>query len=274
MKMFLHRLLLTVLFLSASCFLRAFDVCLHIDTVQAKTLPGWNAIQSFLYPELASETESKLKQRGLELSIDRFSLLTEGDLFDLQLQGVTETQLKFLLQHKMIHPDWTYQKENGIYRISNGQETGLTIQPLQNGLRFTNGTIRQKVFLNFKLQKGSVIQGVLLCSPEKDQHPALTDVRIVYFYLNKIDGKIVLDFFIRGKDPEADKRIAADLNLYFAKIYANAARETTFDTSLFNIYRVSTGQGWVKLRITLTPEQAEIFFTQFGTALKDALPRR
>ncbi|MBO5695745.1 MAG: hypothetical protein J6S98_10110 [Lentisphaeria bacterium] len=267
------RTILTVFFLFAAVSLRAFDACLHIDTEQAKMLPGWNAIQSFLYPELAAETENKLKQRGLELAISKFILLTEGDVFDLQLQGISETQLKFLLQHKMIHPDWTYQKEDGVYRITNGKETELTIQPLQNGLRFTNGTIRQKVFLNFKPQKGTIIQGVLLCTPEKDQHPALTDVRIIYFYLNKAAGKVVLDFFIRGKDPEADKRIAADLNLYFAKLYANAAQETAFDASLLNIYRVSTGQGWVKLRITLTPEQAEIFFTQFGTALKDMLPR-
>lgn len=272
--MFLHRLLLTVLFLLVPGFLRAFDACIHIDTAQAKKLPGWNAIHAFLYPELASEAENKLKRRGLELSIDCFSLLTEGDLFDLQLQGITEAQLEYLLRQKMIHPDWTYQKENGVYRISGGKENELTIQPLQNGLRFTNGTIRQKVLLNFKRQNRAIIQGVLLCSPEKDQHPALTDVRLIYFYLNRVDGKIVLDLFIRGKDQEADKRIAADLNLYFAKLYANAAQETIFDTSLFNIYRVTTGQGWVKLRITLTPEQAEIFFTQFGTALKDALPRR
>lgn len=253
--------------------LRAFDSCIHIDTKRAKTIPGWQDLQKFFYPELAIETEAKLKQQGIEIPLTGFSILSEGDAFELHLEGLTEKQLDFLLQQKMISPSRTVQKENGIYTITGENDEKLTIRTTENGLRFSSGTIKAKTLLNFKKQRTALLQGVLLCHGTLEQHPALSDVSIIYFYLNKNADKFVVDLYISGKNAQANTQIRKDLKAYFAKIYANAAKQMMIDVNFFNIYRISEEQGWVKLQITLTPEQAKEFFGQFGNAMKDMLPR-
>ena len=56
--------------------------------------------------------------QGIEIPLTGFSILSEGDAFELHLEGLTEKQLDFLLQQKMISPSRTVQKENGIYTIT------------------------------------------------------------------------------------------------------------------------------------------------------------
>lgn len=267
------RVLLTILVFSVFFSLRAFDSCIHINTERAKTIPGWSALQSFFYPELAAETENKLKQQGLEITPSGFSLLSEGNIFDLHLEGLTEKQLDFLLQQNMIDSSWTVKKENGIYSITGENNEKLTVRATESGLRFSNGTIRNKVLLNYTKQRTAILQGVLLCAEGENRHPALSDVSIIYFYLNQKADKFVVDLYISGKNAQANTQIRKDLKAYFAKIYANAAKQVMIDANFFNIYRITEEQGWVKLQITLTPEQAKEFFGQFGNALKEMLPR-
>lgn len=265
--------LLLILFFTACFSVKAFDAFIHIDTQRTKDLPGWQQLQQHLYPDLAAKTEEKLKNRGIDLGITGFSFMLEGDVFDMHLEGPTEKQLEFLLKNKMINPDWQYRKENGVFHITGSEDAGMTIRKTETGLRFTNGTIKQKSLLNFKRQKNMIIQGLLLCTDRKDLNPALTDVKLIYIYLYRRGSNIVTDLYIRGNDKAADQRILKDLNIYFAKIYANAAKDTTLDTNLFNIYQVSESQGWTKLTVTLTPDQAKEFFSQFGTTLQQLLPR-
>lgn len=253
--------------------LRAFDSCIHIDTERAKMIPGWQDLQKVFYPELAAETEAKLKQQGIELPLTGFSMLSEGDAFELHLEGLTEKQLDFLLQQKMISPSRTVQKENGIYTITGKNGEKLTVRATENSLLFSSGTIKAKTLLNFKKQRMTLLQGVLLCAAGPPRHPALSDVSIIYFYLNKRADKFVIDLYISGRNTQANTKIRRDLKAYFAKIYANAAKQMMIDANFFNIYRISEEQGWVKLQISLTPEQAKEFFGQFGNAIKDMLPR-
>lgn len=271
--MTLIRTALIIFLLFISGMLQAFDSCIHIDITQAKTLPGWSALQELFFPDLALKTESKLQQQGMEFSVTDFSMLAEGDTFDLHLAGITEKQLDYLLRYKMLHPSWSWIKEKGVYTITGENNEKLTVHPTETGMRFFNGTIRQKVLQNYKKQKNIIVQGVLLCTDKKDQHPALSDVSIIYFYLRKENGKIVTDLFIRGEDQEKNDRIFRDLNIYFTTVYAEAAKKLVVDTNFFNIYKVSREKNWVRLRITLTPEQAKEFFEQFGAAMKEMLPR-
>lgn len=265
------RTVLITFFLFIFSTVRAFDSCVHVDLKRAETLPGWQALQQLFYPDLALNAEEKLKQQGIAVSLTGFALLSEGEVFDLYLDGVTENQLDYLLKHKMLHPSWTCTKENGIYHISGENGEKLMIRSAGTGMRFTNGAIRKKVLLNFKKQKGMIIQGVILCTEKKDQHPALNDVSLIYFYLCREKEKFIIDLFIRGEDRAANDRIMRDLNIYFSKLYASAAQEMVIDANFFNIYKLSRDNVWVKLRITLTPEQAKEFFEQFGTAMKDML---
>ena len=86
--------------------LRAFDSCIHIDTERAKMIPGWQDLQKVFYPELAAETEAKLKQQGIELPLTGFSMLSEGDAFELHLEGLTEKQLDFLQEKLQLPQGW------------------------------------------------------------------------------------------------------------------------------------------------------------------------
>lgn len=267
------RLFLVIFFCCVHFSLKAFDAIIQIDTQQAKTLPGWNELQQHLFPELAVKTEKKLAAQNIDPEITGFTFILEGDTFDMQLKGPTTDKLEYLLKHKMIHPDWQYRKENGVFHISGKDVPEMTISATETGLRFTNGKIKQKSLLNFQNQKNMIIQGLLLCTDRKDLNPALTDVKLIYIYLYKSGSNIITDLYIRGNDKAADKRILRDLNVYFATVYANASKDIALDTSLLNIYQVSESRGWTKLRVILTPEQAKEFFSQFGNTLKEFLSR-
>lgn len=261
-----------VIFFLAACFsLKAFDACLCIDLKQAADLPGWLELRQHLYPDLAAEAENNLAGKGIKLALTDFSFLLEGDTFSMHLKGVSGLQLEYLLKQKMIHPDWSYRKENGIYHISGKDGDGISIRETEGGLQFANGTIKQKTLLNFKRQNSMIIQGVFLCEDKQDLNPALEDVSLIYLYLFQSGKNIITDLYIRGRDKAADKQILQDLNRYFSQIYARAAKDSVFHTDLLNIYQISENQGWVRLRITLSPEQAEIFFKQFGNELKSLL---
>ena len=134
------RTVLITLFVFIFSAVRAFDSSSHVDLKQAETLPGWQALQQLFSPDFALNAEAKLKQQGIAVSLTGFALLSEGEVFDLYLDGVTENQLDYLLKHKMLHPSWTCTKENGIYNIS-------VFQIIHNLL---NGHFRAIIFRFFR----------------------------------------------------------------------------------------------------------------------------
>ncbi len=265
--MVLPRTALIAFFVFLFCSLRAFDFVVHVDMVRAKTVPGWEALQKICNLEYVLKTDLKFKQQGIDFSLTGFTMLSEGNVLDLQLDGIDEK----LLDHLHPPPSRTIQEENGIYHITGENGEKFTFRSTEGGLHFSSGAIRNKTLLNFQKQKTAIIQGVLLRTGEKDQPPFLSDVSTIYFYLNEIKESFVIDLYISGGSTQANKQIRKDLNSYFAELYANAAKQMVLDPSFYNIYRVSEEKGWVKLQITLTPEQAKEFFEQFGSSMKEML---
>lgn len=268
----IRRSLLPLLFFLFSAMLNAQEMCIHTDLTRVKNLPGWEELQKILYPGLPPETTKKLQKLGIDLKITRSDLLLCNDLFELTLHGLTEEQLEDLLEKKLLHPEWTCKKENGIFLIKTGDDTSLQARPCGDGICFSNGNITQKDLRNYRLRKNLVIQGLFLCS--RSQNPILTDVSQIYFYVYDTPGKFTADLFIRGNSPQADKRIFNDLSAYFARLYTNAAEQMELKAEHLSMFRVESTDGWTKLRITLPRDMAKEFFAIFCSTLKDLFPKQ
>lgn len=272
MPAMIRRSLLLLLLFFFSAVLNAQEMCIFTDLTRTKNLPGWEELQGFLFPGLPPETEKKLQKQGIDLKITRSGLLLCNDLFELTLHGLTEDQLEDLLEKKLLHPEWSWKKENGIFLIKTGDDTSLQARPCRDGICFSNGSVTQKDLRSYQLRENLVIQGLFLCSGSRN--PILTDVSRIYFYVYDTPGKFTADLFIKGKSPQADKRVFNDLSAYFARLYTNAATQMELKAEHLSMFRVEPVDGWTKLRVTLPPDMAKEFFAIFCSTLKDLFPEQ
>lgn len=241
-KIAISLLVMTAVFLlraqESSCFFQ-------IRTDLTAQLPAPEARQKAL-PRLFVEIGQNLKKNGitLDLPLIAFSgknLLTEKKveqgLFLLYFHNLKIGQLRYLLKYNLLHPNWKYREQNGVFFVEapdlkfvlfqHKNTNGFFASPAYDLMAQTGA---EQILKQIDLNSKSAISGTFFFSPDTVLHPAMQNVRKADFSISggknkKAEPLLLATIELTGQTSGQTKKIADDINRFLAAVYINAEKE-------------------------------------------------
>lgn len=217
----------------------------QIRTDLLARLPAAEARQKIL-PPLFAGIRKNLKNGGVAPDVPLIAfygknLITEKNaeksFFVLYFHRLKTAQLRYLLKYGLLHPDWKYREQDGVFHIEasslkfvlfqHKNADGFFAAPAY-GIQAQAGAELLLKKINFN--SANAVSGTFYFPANAVLHPAMQAVRTAKFAVTggkNTKGETVLRALIEltGSTPEQTKKIADDMSSFFAGIYANAEKE-------------------------------------------------
>ncbi len=238
---------------------------------EMQKVPGISTAENLFLPAVIRNMEIQLKERNLKLPLQSFSVAgQDGNIF-LCVNGLTADQFRYLLKYKILDLDYTEsQGKDGLILFDlpdctarfrpDGKRMELVPSSMKN--RTDLVLLSDAVGVTF-----GVIDGKLNIDKKNNKLPFLADVDTICFCVKDNTDFLTADIRLEGNNPE---KIFAETEAYFKMILTAAAKVGEVTPAHKEAFKVeymthedSSGRMHKTpvIRVKLTPEMADVFFT-------------